>query len=129
MSIRIHEDGFRLQLSPAIPSLLRAGTPGFVDRLLAGTGVGVGDIRHWVLHPGGPRIVDEVGAAFGLSDAQLRPSRETLRDYGNCSSATVLLALRRLMAGDPAERPAPGDHAILMAFGPGLTTEAALLRF
>lgn len=54
MSIRIHEDGFRLRLSPAIPSLVRAGTPGFVDRLLAGTGVGLGDIRHWVLHPGGP---------------------------------------------------------------------------
>ncbi|OHV37111.1 MULTISPECIES: type III polyketide synthase [Pseudofrankia] len=129
MSIRVREDAFHLRLSPAIPSLLRESTPGFVERLLAGTGVGVGDIRHWVLHPGGPKIVDKVGAAFGLSDAQLRPSRETLRDYGNCSSVTVLLALRRLLTGDEGERPVPGDLAILIAFGPGLTTEAALLRF
>lgn len=42
---------------------------------------------------------------------------------------TVLLALRRLMSGDAGQRPAPGDHAILIAFGPGLTTEAALVRF
>ncbi|MBL7488347.1 type III polyketide synthase [Frankia sp. AgW1.1] len=129
MSIRIHEEGFRLRLSPAIPSLIRASTPGFVDRLLAGTGLTPGDIRHWVLHPGGPRIIDAVGDAFGLTDAQLRPSRETLRDYGNCSSVTVLLALRRLMSGDAGQRPAPGDYALLMAFGPGLTTEAALVRF
>lgn len=129
MSIRIHEDAFHLALSPAIPALVRAGTPGFVDRLLAGTGLGVEDIRHWVLHPGGPRIVDAVGDAFGLSEAQLRPSRETLRDYGNCSSVTVLLALRRLMSGSAGERPAPGDHGLLLAFGPGLTTEAALVRF
>ncbi|ONH29509.1 stilbene synthase [Pseudofrankia asymbiotica] len=69
MSIRVHEDGFHLRLSPAIPSLLRESTPGFVDRLLAGTGLGVGDIRHWVMHPGGPKIVDKVGAVFGLSEA------------------------------------------------------------
>jgi len=68
-------------------------------------------------------------AAFGLSDAQLRPSRETLRDYGNCSSVTVLLALRRLLAATGPNRPRPGDHAIMIVFGPGLTTEAALLRF
>ncbi|ADP81893.1 chalcone and stilbene synthase domain protein [Pseudofrankia inefficax] len=129
MSIRIHEEGFRLRLSPAIPSLIRAGTPGFVDRLLAGTGLSPGDIRHWVLHPGGPRIIDAVGDAFGLTDAQLRPSRETLRDYGNCSSVTVLLALRRLMSGEAGEPPSAGDNAILIAFGPGLTTEAALVRF
>jgi predicted naringenin-chalcone synthase len=129
MSIRIHEDAFHLALSPAIPALVRAGTPGFVDRLLAGTGLGAEDILHWVLHPGGPRIVDAVGDAFGLSDAQLRPSRETLRDYGNCSSVTVLLALRRLMSGSAGERPAPGDYGVLLAFGPGLTTEAALVRF
>ena len=129
MSIRVREDGFHLALSPAIPAALRESAPGFVDRLLAGTGLGIDDIRHWVMHPGGPRIVDKVGAAFGLSDAQLRPSRETLRDYGNCSSVTVLLVLRRLLAAAGPERPRPGDHAIMIAFGPGLTTEAALLRF
>jgi len=129
MSIRVREDGFHLGLSPAIPGALRESAPGFVDRLLAGTGLGLDDIRHWVMHPGGPRIVDKVGAALGLSDTQLRPSRETLRDYGNCSSVTVLLALRRLIEAAGPQRPRPGDHAIMIAFGPGLTAEAALLRF
>jgi alkylresorcinol/alkylpyrone synthase len=126
MTIRVREDGFRLSLSPAIPSLLGTTTPPFVERLLAGTGLAVGDIRHWAIHPGGPRIVDKVGAALRLSDSQLRPSREVLCDYGNCSSATVLLVLERLIILD---RPKPGEHAVVIAFGPGLTTEAALLRF
>ncbi|WP_322753210.1 type III polyketide synthase [Frankia sp. Cas3] len=126
MRIRVQEDGFRLCMSPAVPAMLGSTTPPFVDQLLEGSGLGVADVRHWAIHPGGPRIVAEVGAALGLSEAQLRPSMEVLRDYGNCSSATVLLVLQRMLALD---RPEAGDHAVLIAFGPGLTTEAALLRF
>ena len=44
-----------------------------------------------------------------------------LGEYGNCSSATVLLVLERL-------RVAPGELAVAMAFGPGLTLCATLLR-
>jgi predicted naringenin-chalcone synthase len=46
-----------------------------------------------------------------------------LREYGNCSSPTVLLILERVA---PAMR--SGEHAVVLAFGPGLTLAAALLR-
>jgi alkylresorcinol/alkylpyrone synthase len=48
-----------------------------------------------------------------------------LRDYGNCSSPTVLLVLERMMADGDFQA---GDHVLAMAFGPGLTLYAALLR-
>ncbi len=126
MAIRFRGAGLHLSLSPKIPALLAGTTPPFVEKLLADAGLTVADVPHWAVHPGGPRIVDQVGAALGLSDDQLRPAREILRDYGNCSSATVLLVLERLVT---RSRPRPGEHAVMIAFGPGLTTEAALLRF
>ena len=61
---------------------------------------------------------------MALSDGQLRPARETLREYGNMSSATVLFVLKRILEQEDAE---PGDRVAAMAFGPGLTAESALL--
>jgi len=126
MTIRVREDGFRLRLSPEIPSMLAATTPAFLTDLLAPRGLDAADVRHWAIHPGGPRIVDKVGDALGLSAEQRAASLGVLADYGNCSSATVLLVLERVLR---ESRPAPGEYGVMIAFGPGLTTEAALLRF
>jgi alkylresorcinol/alkylpyrone synthase len=59
-----------------------------------------------------------------LDDDAVAASRQVLADYGNCSSATVLLILDRIME----EGLTPGDHVVAMAFGPGLTLYAALLH-
>jgi predicted naringenin-chalcone synthase len=69
--------------------------------------------------------VEVVGEVLGLDEADLAPSYDVLRDVGNCSSATVLLVLQR-MAETVEVR--PGGHVVAMAFGPGLTLYAALLR-
>jgi predicted naringenin-chalcone synthase len=62
---------------------------------------------------------------LGLGDAAMRASYDVLREYGNCSSATVLLVLEQLQSGGSL---APGDPVVAMAFGPGLTLYATLLR-
>ena len=59
-----------------------------------------------------------------LTEAQLVPARETLRDFGNMSSATVLFVLRNILESEAA---ADGDRVAAMAFGPGLTVETALM--
>ena len=53
-------------------------------------------------------------------------SRAVLRDYGNMSSPTILFVLDQIQRQG---QPAPGDYGLLMAFGPGLTMEAALIRW
>ena len=114
--------GFKMGLSPKVPDVLGRHARPVVTELLDRHGLAVGDVEGWAIHPGGRKIVEVVGDVLGLSDAQLAPSYDVLRDAGNCSSATVLLVLDRM-----PEVPV-GGWAVAMAFGPGLTLYAALLR-
>jgi alpha-pyrone synthase len=75
----------------------------------------------WAIHPGGRLILDSVQDACGLTDAQMHPSREVLRRFGNMSSASVMFALRDLMAAHADATALRPTRA--MAFGPGLTVE------
>ena len=81
-------------------------------------------IAHWAIHPGGRSILDKTEAKLGLSEEQLVPSRETLRRYGNMSSATILFVMKAIL---DAPATADGDRVCAMAFGPGLTVESGLM--
>jgi predicted naringenin-chalcone synthase len=105
----------------ALAEHVRDATRALLDR----HGLGLGDVAAWAVHPGGPRIVDVVAERLELEEAAVASSREALAKHGNCSSATVLLILDEILAGDDL---APGDAVVAMAFGPGLTLYAALLR-
>ncbi len=126
MAWTILDDGFRMHLSPRVPLILRDAAAGFVDRMLAPLGLVAGDIDHWSIHAGGPRIIEAVAQALKLRDEQIRASTEVLAEYGNCSSPTSLLILHRLLN---VYRPQQGTTGVLMAFGPGLTMEAIVLRY
>lgn len=117
--------GFRMGLSPRVPDVLAEHVAGVVDDLLGRHGLTRADVDGWAVHPGGPRILEVVGDRLDLPDRALDASRVTLRDHGNCSSATVLLVLDELCRSQPPRR---GGHVVAMAFGPGLTLYAALLR-
>ncbi|MGI8439612.1 MAG: 3-oxoacyl-[acyl-carrier-protein] synthase III C-terminal domain-containing protein, partial [Thermoleophilaceae bacterium] len=125
MTWEVTDHGFRMGLSPLIPEVLERHVVGVMDELLTRHGVEVHDVAGWAVHPGGPRILDVIEERLELDPGALAESHATLRDYGNCSSATVILVLQRILA----ERDlADGDHVVFMAFGPGLTLYAALLR-
>ena len=121
--------GFRMGLSPAVPDVLARHVRPVVEELLGRHGIAVDDVSGWAVHPGGRRIVEVVGEALDLSEQDLAPSYAVLDEVGNCSSATVLLVLERLLAPSPGVREVPdGGTVVAMAFGPGLTLYAALLR-
>ncbi len=123
MTWEVTDLGFRMGLSPRVPEVLAEHLPMVVKDLLARNGLAVGDVRGWAVHPGGPRILHTVEDTLGLGPDALAASRTVLAEHGNCSSATVLLVLDEL-------RPTlgPGDPAVALAFGPGLTLYATLLR-
>jgi predicted naringenin-chalcone synthase len=75
------------------------------------------------VHPGGPRVLESVQRALGLPADALEDSHAVLRDHGNMSSPTVLAILERRLARDAHAWP-----CVMLAFGPGLTAEAAVLR-
>ncbi|MGH8929173.1 MAG: type III polyketide synthase [Egibacteraceae bacterium] len=123
MTWDVTDMGFRMGLSPDVPRVLDQHVAEVVGDLLAAHGLVVDDVAGWAIHPGGPRIVDVVARRLGLARAAVAASREVLRDHGNCSSATVLLILDRLRTDLRG-----GDPVVCLAFGPGLTIYAALLR-
>lgn len=117
--------GFRMGLSPQVPDILQRHVRSVVDDLLATHGLTIPDVTAWAIHPGGPRILDVCRDELGLAESAVAASRDTLRDYGNCSSPTVLIALDEVCRRTP---PSSGDHVVALAFGPGLTLYGTLLR-
>jgi len=114
--------GFRMGLSPKVPAAVREHVAPVVDGLLGRNGLTREDVGAWAIHPGGPAIVDAAGDALGLEDEALEPSRAVLREIGNCSSATILIVLERLLAAGAS------GPIVALAFGPGLTVYSCLLR-
>ena len=106
------DDGMKLVMSSAIPSVVRERAVPAVERFRAGRRV-----DHWVLHPGGPRVLD----AYGLN-GELAAARESLRTVGNLSSAAVLFILDEVKA----ER---GETGLMAAVGPGFGVEMAWLEW
>ena len=94
--------------------------------LMATQGLKREDIRYWVLHSAGRRVIDRARSLLDLSEEQVGHSREVLRRYGNMSSATILFVLDETLR---AESPVPGDWALMIGLGPGFAAEGALLRW
>jgi len=117
--------GFRMGLSRQVPQVLDRHVEPLVEELLAAHGLALRDVRGWALHPGGPAIIDVVQERLGLDDEEVSASRAVLAEHGNCSAPTVLLVLDELRTCSELQS---GDPVVLMAFGPGLTLYAALLR-
>lgn len=127
---RIGGTGFRIVLGAGLPDVIRTGLADDVGLLLEEHDLKVRDVGTWVVHAGGPRILDAVRDALDLDDAALAVSRGSLADVGNLSSASVLHVLGRTLSppsGGPA--PAPGSTGVLMAFGPGVGAEYVLLHW
>lgn len=125
MTWEVTDLGFRMGLSRRVPKVLAPHVRPLVDQLLARNGVAPDDVAAWAVHPGGPRVLDVVAEQLGLAEDVVAPSRRVLAEHGNCSSATILVVLEELL-----RRPdLPGGSAIVaLAFGPGLTVSAVLLR-
>lgn len=127
MAWNIGDHGFEMVLGNYVPHIIDDHIIGALTPLLARDpslcGLPYRDIRHWAIHPGGRSILDKVQTRLDLTDQQLVPARDTLRDYGNMSSATVLFVLRHILEQPQVE----GEERICsMAFGPGLTVETGL---
>ncbi|MBL8863670.1 MAG: type III polyketide synthase [Planctomycetes bacterium] len=126
MGWRISEHGFHLVLSPAVPTIARERLGPDVEAFLASRGLRTGDIRSWVCHPGGPKVLAAARDGLGLTDEDLALSWQALRDTGNLSSASALLILERTIA---SRRPAPGVPGVMLAMGPGFCSEILLLEW
>lgn len=122
-----HRGGrLRIVLGASVQHLAGPMIERALERLLQRHRLSRSDVDFWVVHPGGRKVIDNVQKHFGMTDAQLRFSRTVLRNYGNMSSPTVMFVLDEVVRnGDPR----PGDWGVMIALGPGMAAEVALLRW
>jgi alkylresorcinol/alkylpyrone synthase len=126
MGWNVSEKGFRITLSPEVPVLIREHLGQDVDTFLADHGHSRSDIGSWVLHTGGPKVLEATAAALNLNNGQLDASWDCLKRVGNLSSASVLVVLEDVMRN---RRPEPGTLGVLAAMGPGFCSELVLLKW
>ena len=125
MKWNITDLGFRMTLSRHVSDAVAGAIGPIVNELLARNSLSKEMVDAWAIHPGGPRILDAVEDRLLLGPGDLAASRQVLYDHGNCSSATILMVVdsiwRRLISS-------AGRNIVALAFGPGLSLYAALLR-
>ncbi|MFY9791594.1 MAG: 3-oxoacyl-[acyl-carrier-protein] synthase III C-terminal domain-containing protein [Candidatus Sulfotelmatobacter sp.] len=126
MGWNISEKGFRIILSTEVPTLIRQNLGRDVDSFLADNGHQRSDLKSFVLHTGGPKVLDASADALGLHNGELDASWDCLRKVGNLSSASVLCVLEDVMKN---RRPVPGTLGLLAAMGPGFCSELLLLQW
>ena len=117
--------GFEMKLSAFVADVLKAGIVPLVKNLAQTTNTDISEIGHYAIHPGGKKILDVVAHELAISKEKLRASYETLRDYGNMSSPTILFVLKKLLEDRQAIK--ANNLIVGMAFGPGITMESMLL--
>ena len=121
--------GFRIVLSASVADVVEANLGQDVKEFLGaapGGSLDLADVRHWIAHPGGPKVLEAMARALALPDGALDVTWRSLAAIGNLSSGSVLHVLRDTMAHSATGTGAP---AVLMAMGPGFCAELVLLRW
>jgi 3,5-dihydroxyphenylacetyl-CoA synthase len=120
------QNKFSFYVDRDVPYVVGANAEEVLDTLLRDTGIGQGDVDHWIVHSGGKKVIDSVRVNLGLTASDMRHTETVLRNYGNLSSGSFLFSYQHLVEEGRAQ---PGDVCVFMTMGPGSTIEMALLRW
>jgi alkylresorcinol/alkylpyrone synthase len=115
--------GLQVIFDKRIPDIVAANSAIELQTFLEQNGLTQHDVREYLYHPGGTKVVEAYEQAYGLAEQSMRYSRETLADYGNMSSVTILFVLERFLADQARAR---DGYAVLSALGPGFCSESLL---
>lgn len=122
----IVDTGFKVILSPEVPTMVRNNFGQNVDEFLGSQGLDRTKINHWLLHSGGPKVLEAFEATLELPKNALSRTWKSLEEVGNLSSSSVLFVLSDMLASGEAK---PGDYALLAAMGPAFCSELVLLQW
>ncbi len=125
MAWHINDFGFEMKLTSRVPDVLKTGLPAVLERITHAQGIAPEDVNLFAIHPGGRRILEVVEQVLGLTHEDNAAAYQTLSEYGNMSSGTILFVLKRLWE---LNHQSTGALIFASAFGPGLTAETALLK-
>jgi len=81
------------------------------------------DIKNFIFHPGGKKVLDAYKDALPVEGDFLKNTRAIMNENGNMSGVTVLYVLERFMEQGFAD-----GYGLMMAMGPGFSSEMVLLK-
>ncbi|WP_340199101.1 type III polyketide synthase [Ascidiimonas sp. W6] len=125
MGFDLTNDGLKMILDPAVPETITEKFPEIVHPFLAKHHSSIEKVNHLIFHPGGRKIVQTVEELFGKLGKNIDDTRETLRLYGNMSSATVLYVLERFLSKEIHS----GEQGLILSFGPGFSAQRVLIEW
>lgn len=126
MAWHISDFGFEMRLSAYVPVMLKQGIRKLCGKLLNGSGLDLGAVQHFAIHPGGKKILEVCEEQLDLEHEDNRHAWKVLREWGNMSSPTILYVLNEFRKELQPQQ--DGETMIAMAFGPGLTVESMQMR-
>src|SRR5712671_4777293 len=126
MGFDLRDSGFQILLAKDFPEMIGGKIGGLVQGFLDRNGRKREEIKGWILHPGGARLLGNIETELGLCKCDTQPSWDILGNVGNLSSATILFILQEWLEKRPLQ---PGEYALAAAFGPGFSAEFLLLQW
>ena len=117
------DTGFKVLFSKDIPTFINEHVKEDIDKFLAKQGLDISDIKNFIFHPGGKKVLDAYTDALGIEGDFLQKTRHVMNNYGNMSSVTVLYVLEHFMSEGFED-----GFGLMMAMGPGFSSEMVLLK-
>ncbi len=123
MGWQFQDNGFKVVFSKDIPTFINEHITGDIDAFLSSQGLIMADIKNFIFHPGGKKVLEAYTDALRVSGDFLKNTRETMNSYGNMSSATVLYVLDKFMSNGYEN-----GYGLMLAMGPGFSSEMVLFK-
>jgi alkylresorcinol/alkylpyrone synthase len=121
----IAEEGLRVVFSKDIPTIVRDCVKPNIMELLNLNNLTLKDLKHFVTHPGGLKVLDAYEQSLGLTNGKLNLSRKVLNRHGNMSSPSVIYVLNEFLSQNSYK---PGEYGLISSLGPGFSSELILFR-
>lgn len=123
LGYQLTDSGLRMNLDASLPEVIghhfRSATAPMLER----NGLRLEDVGHFVIHPGGVKILDRIDEVLSNFGGSVNISRRVMERYGNMSSSTVVFILDALLRSQAS----PGT-ALMMSFGPGFSAHQLLIQ-
>jgi alkylresorcinol/alkylpyrone synthase len=125
MGWEVKNEGLFVVFSKSIPTLIEKWLKPNVDQFLTKHHLSPSNLKHFVAHPGGIKVLEAYLNALEFKEDMIKHSHQILKEYGNMSSATVFYVLDRFMQ----ESIPVNDHGLIAALGPGFSSELLIVRW
>ncbi len=125
MGWELVDSGLKAIFSKDIPNIVKNKVSADIKNFLKSNNLQTSDLKHFLLHPGGTKIINEFESSLGLNGTSTKYSKNVLQKYGNMSSPTVIYVISEFLSSGEYEK---GDLGLIASLGPGFSSEVLLFQ-